>query len=52
MTLTETESEIIPCYVHTGDRNNYQPAVIEDKDEIEGVMSFMRGEAESPIGEP
>lgn len=47
--LMETHSEIIPCYVHTGERNNYQPAVIEDEAEIKQVMDFMRGESESPV---
>lgn len=48
--LLNKSSEIIPCYVHTGERNNYQPAVIEDEAEIEGVLKFMNWESESPVG--
>ena len=48
--LMESRSELIPCYVHTGERNNYQPAVIENEDEREQVLAFMRGDSESPLG--
>ncbi len=52
MTLIESAPEVIPCYVHTGEyRNNYQPAVIENEDEINRVMSFMRWECDSPVAE-
>jgi len=47
--VTEENSGIIPCYVHTGDRNNYQPTPIEDEEEISRVLSFMRWETESPV---
>lgn len=49
MTVTDNASEVIPCYVYTGDRNNYQPVVIENKDEIDRVMAFMRWECDSPV---
>lgn len=42
-------SSIIPCYVYTAERNNYQPAPIENQEEIDKVLAFMYGEAESPI---
>ncbi len=51
MTVKDEVSEIIPCYVHTGERNNYQPAVIENEEEIKNVISFMRWECDSPVRE-
>lgn len=51
MEVLDEKSELIPCYVYTGDRNNYQPAVIEDEEEINQVISFMRGESDSPVRE-
>ena len=47
-TLVSKSSDIIPCYVYTGDRNNWQPAPIEDKAEAERVVAFMNGEADTP----
>ena len=41
----------IPCYVYTGDTNNFQPAPIEDPDEREAVIDFMYGETNSPFKE-
>ena len=41
MMLKNETSEIIPCYVYTGDRNNYQPSIIENQEEKEKVLSFM-----------
>ena len=49
--LAEKNSEVIPCYVWTGERNNYQPAVIENEAERERVLSFMRWECDSPVEE-
>ena len=51
MELAEKNSEVIPCYVWTGERNNYQPAVIENEAERERVLSFMRWECDSPVEE-
>ena len=48
----ELESEsgkIIPCYVYTGDTNNWQPAIIEDKSIKKKVIDFMNGKTDSPI---
>lgn len=41
MTVKEEASNIIPCYVYTGDRNNYQPTPIDNEEEINKVLSFM-----------
>ena len=46
--ITAEESNMIPCYVYTGNVNNWQPAVIEDQDKIDRVLSFMDGERENP----
>ena len=48
VSLTAKRDEIIPCYVYTGDHNNWQPAPIEDKQQAETVINFLNGEAESP----
>ena len=47
--LVTVSSSIIPCYVYTASRNNYQPAPIENQDEIDKVLAFMYGETDSPI---
>lgn len=31
----------IPCYVYTGSENNYQPAVIEDQEKIDKIISHL-----------
>jgi poly-gamma-glutamate synthesis protein (capsule biosynthesis protein) len=41
MTVIEETSGLIPCYVYTGDRNNYQPTPIENEEEKNKVLSFM-----------
>lgn len=41
--------EIIPCYVYTGNINNWQPAVIEDKETKNKVIDFMNGKINSPL---
>ena len=47
--LAETESEMIPCYVHTGSTvNNYCPAPITDEEQRKQVLDFMDGSAKSP----
>lgn len=55
-TLTITEGilefqsgNIIPCYVYTGDTNNWQPDIIEDKKQKEKVLDFMNGKSDSPL---
>ena len=47
--LTETSSQIIPCYVHTGGKtNNYCPAPITDEEQCRRVLAFMDGDAKLP----
>ena len=48
MSIKEEVSNIIPCYVYTGDRNNYQPTPIELQEEIDKVIAFMNGECDLP----
>lgn len=48
MTVKEEKSDMIPCYVYTGKVNNYQPAPIEDDEEIKNVLDFMNGKRELP----
>lgn len=47
--LLNKESEVIPCYVYTSDRNNYQPGPIEDEVEKQKVLDFMNWKVDSPI---
>lgn len=47
-TIKNTTSTITPCYVFTGNVNNYQPAPIEDKNEIKTVLDFMEGKLDLP----
>ena len=42
-------SEIIPCYVYTGDVNNYQPAPIEDEEVKQKVIDFMNWKLDTPV---
>lgn len=44
--LTDTAEEIIPCYLYT---ELYKPGIITDEAEIDAVMSFLRGESDSPL---
>jgi len=45
--LEDKTEEMIPCYVYTGDRNNWQPAPIEDEELAAKVIAFMNGEISS-----
>lgn len=47
--LKDENGTIIPCYVYTGDINNWQPAVIKDKTEKKKVLNFMKGKTDSPL---
>jgi len=49
LTVKSSESTITPCYVYTAERNNYQPAVIENEEEAKKVLDFMDGLVDSPI---
>ena len=42
------ENTIIPCYVYTGNSNNWQPDIITDKDEMQKVIDFMNNERNLP----
>ena len=48
--VTNSERNIMPCYVFTGKRNNYQPTPM-DKDSVNysKVMNFMFGITDSPV---
>ena len=41
--------EIIPCYVYTGNTNNWQPAPITDEVVKQKVIDFMNWEVDSPL---
>ncbi len=47
--VLEKTADIIPCYVYTGDVNNYQPAPIEDEVEKQRVLDFMNWKVDSPL---
>lgn len=46
--LKEQSGKIIPCYVYTGETNNWQPAIIKDKKEKQKVLRFMKGKRALP----
>lgn len=48
-TLLKEESNIIPCYVYTGQTNNYQPAPIEEEDIKNKVIDFINWKVDSPL---
>lgn len=47
--VSKETGDIIPCYVYTGDTNNWQPAQIKDKATKKKVLSFMNGKRKSPL---
>lgn len=49
LSVEEQKSSIIPCYVYTGNINNYQPAVIDNDEHFNKVLDFMNGKTDSPI---
>ena len=46
--LVSGEREIIPCYVFTGDTNNWQPAPITNPEEAYEVTGFVMQEIDLP----
>lgn len=46
--VTARQTELIPCYVYTGDTNNWQPAPIAAGAEKQRVLDFMAGKADTP----
>jgi poly-gamma-glutamate synthesis protein (capsule biosynthesis protein) len=49
LNVEKTESNIIPCYVYTGNINNYQPDIITNENEKEKVLSFMEWNLDKPF---
>lgn len=47
--LSSEKGKIIPCYVYTGETNNWQPALIKDKRTKQKVLDFMNGKTNSPL---
>jgi poly-gamma-glutamate synthesis protein (capsule biosynthesis protein) len=47
--ITDKTYDITPCYVYTGDTNNWQPAIIEDEETKNKVLDFMHGLTDSPF---
>ena len=47
--LDSWTDEIIPCYVYTGNTNNWQPAPITDEVVKQKVIDFMNWEVDSPL---
>ena len=48
LSVTNTDFSITPCYVYTGESNNYQPYIIENKEDKQLVLDFMQGKRELP----
>ena len=48
--VISSEPNIIPCYVFTGSRNNYQPTPITpDTENYNNIMEFIMNERDSPV---
>lgn len=47
--LESKSGEIIPCYVYTGESNNYCPGVIQNEEEKQTVLDFMDGKRDRPL---
>lgn len=47
--ISKEDGKIIPCYVYTGDTNNWQPAPIKNKAARKKVLDFMNGKRNSPL---
>lgn len=47
--LVDQAGKIIPCYVYTGNINNWQPAIIKNKEKKQKVLDFMGGKTDSPL---
>jgi len=44
-----SSSVAIPCYLYTGESNNYQPAIITDETEKQHVLDFLNGKRSTPF---
>lgn len=47
--VTSKTSEIVPCYVYTGSRNNFRPEVMADSPEKQAILDFMNWARKSPV---
>lgn len=47
--ITNSTSNIIPCYVYTTTYNNFQPAPIEDEQKAQRVLDFIDGKRDTPL---
>jgi len=47
--LTLQEGTMIPCYVYTGNTNNWQPDIITDETQKQKVLDFMNWKTDSPL---
>lgn len=44
--LVDRVENMIPCYIYTGEYNNWQPAIVEDEDIKKEILDYMNGELE------
>ncbi len=47
--LSDSEYEIHPCYIYTGEMNAFQPTLIDDEYDRQVVLDFMNGLIDSPL---
>lgn len=47
--ILNKEQRIIPCYVYTGNLNNYQPTIVEDTVVGQKILDFMNWKINSPV---
>lgn len=47
-TLESESGKLIPCYVYTGETNNWQPDIITDESQKQTVLDFMAGKIDLP----
>lgn len=47
--LSDSYSEIHPCYIYTGEMNAFQPTLIDDETDRQIVLDFMNGNLDSPL---
>ena len=47
--LKKQSGNMIPCFVYTGDTNNWQPDIIEDETIKNKIFEYMKGNTSSPV---
>lgn len=47
--LKKQKGKMIPCFVYTGDTNNWQPDIIEDENIKNKIFEYMKGNTSSPV---